>query len=73
MGRSFPAALVVFIVFRLLEEKVRGQLLVFVAGEVSLNSQITLETEAAELCLVSTNTDSARYHLPFRLLLFPLP
>lgn len=41
--------LVVFIVIRLLEQEVRGELLVLVACEIGLDGEVTVETKAAKL------------------------
>ena len=51
MRTPLPLLLPFFVVRRLLEEKVGGQLLVLIAGEVSLDNQVALEAKEAELLL----------------------
>lgn len=42
----------IVVVIRLLEQEVRGELLVLVACEVGLDGHVTVETKAAKLCFL---------------------
>lgn len=59
MDRSSDQSLVLSVlVVGLLEQEIRGQLLVLVAGEVGLDGEVALEAEAAKLFFVSTPNHS---------------